>query len=289
MAALLLLGLTVPHARPAPTMGRAVGVATLRRCRHTRAQLAQTHLALVPTAEEPAVHEHPNDEQYVWPTCGTPTCGRRLWVNETGRMACRPCEDRTHQRLAELPALFGRLSETATLMRGAARGGGATSGSRTPPIPPRLEVLALTAAGGVATRLRDIEDSWRKALGWTVAPWRGSPVQAVPEHVRFLVNNLPWACDRYESVGQDIEDLRRLHAECTAVAASERRHGRVSIGRCPARYDDGTLCRTELTASADSHRVRCGTCGTRWETLGEWRQLREAQDAVLRDDAGVAA
>ncbi|MGW0780342.1 hypothetical protein [Streptomyces sp. NPDC002913] len=235
------------------------------------------------------MHDNADDQSYEWPTCITPNCGRRLWVSETGRYACRPCEDQTAKRLTELPGLFSRLNQTATLMRGAARGGRATSGSKTPPIPPRLEVLALTAAGGVATRLRDIEDAWRKALGWTVAPWRGSPAQAVPEHLKFLVNNLPWAVDSYDSVGQDIDDLRKLHAECVAVAANERRPGHVKIGRCPARYDDGTLCRAELTANAGSHRVRCGQCGSRWETLGEWKQLREAQDAVLRDDAGVAA
>ncbi|MBP2364015.1 MULTISPECIES: hypothetical protein [Streptomyces] len=88
----------------------------------------------------------------------------------------------------------------------------------------------------------------------------------MPEHIRFLVNNLPSAVDSYESVGQDIDDLRKLHAECTAAAANERRPGRVSIGRCPARLDDGHLRRADLTASAASHRVRCGA---RWETLGE--------------------
>lgn len=238
------------------------------------------------------MHEHPADEQYEWPTCAAGpekgTRSHRLWADELTRLVCRPCEIETAKRLAELPSLFSRLNETATLMRGAARGGGATSGSKTPPIPPRLEVLSLTAAGGVATRLRDIEDSWRKALRWTVAPWRGSPEQAVPEHLKFLTNNLPWAVADYESVGQDIDDLRKLHAECTAVAANERRPGRVKIGRCPALIDDD-LCREELTASASSHRVRCEKCGTRWETLGEWRQLRQAQDEVQREDAGIAA
>lgn len=239
------------------------------------------------------MHDNHDDDGYSWPTCSAgPETGprsHRLWAQELGRLVCRPCEDQTAKRLAELGPLFRRLNETATLMRGARRPGGATSGSRTPPIPPRLEVLALTANGGVATRLRDIEDSWRKALGWTVAPWRGSPTQAVPEHLRFLANNLPWAVSSYESIGQDIDDLRRLHAECTAVAANEHRPGRVSIGRCPARGDDGSLCRADLTATASSHRVHCGQCGARWETLGEWKQLREQQDAVMREDAGVAA
>ncbi|MEI5032406.1 hypothetical protein RB201_04195 [Streptomyces sp. S1A(2023)] len=268
------------------------------------------------------MHDNPQQDDYQWPVCVTPQCGRQLWVAEAGRYACRPCEDQTAKHLAELGPLFRRLNESATLMRGARRPGGATSGSRTPPIPPRLEVLALTANGGVATRLQAIEDSWRQALGWETKPtvderttfpvtrdqagrisvgrpvkgdrvyphWRTQTAgKAVPEHLKFLVNNLPWAVSSYESVGQDIDDLRRLHAECVAVAANEHRPGRVSIGRCPARYDDGTLCRADLTATASSHRVRCGTCGARWETLGEWKHLREQQDAVLREDAGVAA
>ncbi|MFF2100954.1 hypothetical protein [Streptomyces sp. NPDC058202] len=234
------------------------------------------------------MHDHPTADDYEWPTCTALNCGRQLWVSETGRQACRPCEDKTGIRIAELPALFRRLDTTALLMRGARRVGGGGSGSKTPPIPPRLEVLALVGPGGVAARLRDIEDAWRKALGWTVAPWRGSPAQAVPEHVQFLANNLPWAVDSYESVGQDIDDLRRLHAECTAIVNDEQRPGRVKIGNCPVKVDE-QLCWTPLTARADSHRVRCGTCGTRWETLGEWRELRAAQEAVLVEMAGAAA
>ncbi len=236
------------------------------------------------------MHDHPADfEGYDWPVCVTPRCDRKLWASEIGRQSCRPCEDATGTRIAELPGLFRQMNTTASLMRGARRpGGGSTSGSKTPPIPPRLEVLALVGPGGIATRLRDIEDAWRKALGWTVAPWRGSPAQAVPQHTQFLLNNLPWACDAYQSVGQDIDDLRRLHAECTAIVNDERRPGRVQIGLCPIRVDDG-LCGQQLTASAASHRVRCGNCGARWETLGEWRELRAAQEAVLAEAAGVAA
>lgn len=221
-------------------------------------------------------------EEYEWPVCVTPRCGRQLWVAEASRWACRPCEDVTAERIAELPALFRRLDTTAALMRGASRGGGTTSGSKTPPIPPRLDVLNLVGPGGAATRLAAIEDSWRQTLGWTVAPWRGSPAQAVPGHVQFVANNLLWACESYEEVGQDIDGLRRLHGEMKALADGERRAGRVQIGTCPIRLDDGP-CGTALTASADSHRVRCGSCGTRWETLGEWRDLRAAQDAVLAE------
>lgn len=229
------------------------------------------------------MHDHPASlDQYEWPTCVTPGCGRQLWVNETGRWACRPCEDATAKRLTELPGLFRQLDTTAALMRGATKGGGGTGGTKTPPIPPRLEVLALVGPGGVAARLSAIEDAWRQTLGWTVAPWRGSPAQAVPTHVAFLANNLLWACGSYEPVGQDIDELRKLHTEMTALASGEKRPGRVPTGLCPVVVDDG-WCGTQLTATADSHRIRCRTCGARWETLGEWRQLRAAQDAVAEE------
>jgi hypothetical protein len=92
--------------------------------------------------EEPAVHDHPSAlDGYSWPVCVTPGCKRQLWVSEAGRWACRPCEDITRKRLIELPSLFRQLDTTAALMRGASETGGATGGSKTPPIPPRLEVL----------------------------------------------------------------------------------------------------------------------------------------------------
>jgi hypothetical protein len=230
----------------------------------------------------------PADESYEWPTCVTPRCGRQLWADELDRWACRPCGDVTLARIAELPALFRQLDTTATLMRGGRRPGGSGSGSKTPPIPPRLEVLSLVGPGGVAARLSAIEDAWRKVLGWTVAPWRGSPAQAVPQLAKFVGDNLLWACGSYEAVGQDIDDLRRLHGEMKAIVDDERRPGRVQIGNCPVRLDDGP-CWTALTASAASHRVRCVGCNAKWETIGEWRELRAAQEAVLAEAAGVAA
>ncbi|MWA08771.1 hypothetical protein [Streptomyces sp. BA2] len=244
------------------------------------------------------MHDHPTLDGYEWPTCTAPGCGRELWTAEVDRLVCRICEDKTTVRLTELSTLFAKLDTTAALMRGARRIGGG-SGTKNPPIPPRLEVLDLVApGGGVAARLRVIEDSWRTALAWEIAPdsdgnrvfasWRINPGEAVKRHVKFLADNLLWACGGYESVGQDVETIRKLHAECAAIVNDERKPGRVAIGLCPVRLDDGH-CREQLTASAASHRVRCGNCGSRWETLGEWRQLRAAQEQVLAEAAGVAA
>lgn len=228
------------------------------------------------------------DLDYEWPTCTAPRCRKQLWVAEVDRWACRPCEDSTAKRIAELPALFAQLNTTAMLMKGAGRTGGATSGSRTPPIPPRLDVLNLVGPGGIAARLRDIEDAWRAALGWNIAPWRGSPAEAIPRHAGFLAGNLLWACGSYESVGQDIDDLRALHGQCKAAVENKGKFGNVKIGLCPAELDEGT-CGEQLYASARSFKTACPACGVAWEGEDEWRELRAAQEAVAAEQEGVAA
>ncbi|MBD0743580.1 hypothetical protein [Streptomyces sp. CBMA152] len=233
-------------------------------------------------------HTPENLDDYQWPACTS--CTKPLWISEIedGRYACRPCEDKARTRLAALPGLFAELNRTATLMHGSRSPSAATSGSRVPPIPPRLDVLALTGPGGAAARLRDIEDAWRAALGWTIAPWRGSPAQAVPEHVRFLTNNLPWATGSYEEVGQDIDDIRRLHGEMTAAVTTERRPGRVKVGLCPAPAEEGT-CGVQLTASSGKEQIRCPACGAAWIGKDGWDALRDEQQKALQRDAGVAA
>lgn len=226
-------------------------------------------------------------DDYLWPVCVTPNCKRRLWVAEAGRWACRPCEDRAAQWIAELPVLFRQLDTTAMLMKGSSRVSG-PSGSKTPPIPPRIDVLNLVGPGGIAARLRDIEDAWRAVLGWTVAPWRGSPAEAIPQHASFLANNLLWACSSYEPVGQDIDDLRRLHGEVKAAAERKPKFGNVKIGLCPVRLDDGP-CGEQLYASARSFKTACVSCGSAWKGEDEWRQLVAGQQRVLAEAAGVAA
>ncbi|KAB1146811.1 hypothetical protein F7R91_14635 [Streptomyces luteolifulvus] len=234
------------------------------------------------------MHDQPSLDGYEWPVCVTPRCKRQLWIAEAGRWACRPCEDATATRISELPALFRRLDTTAMLTRGARNPGAGTTGSRTPPIPPRLDVLNLVGPGGIAARLRDIEDAWRSALSWTIAPWRGNPAEAIPHHARFLTDNLLWACSSYESVGQDIADLRRLHAQCKALTEQKPKTGQVKIGLCPVQIDDQP-CGTQLTASTRSFKTTCPTCDTSWEGEQQWRVLRRAQEQVTAETAQTAA
>ncbi|MGA4867597.1 hypothetical protein ACPB9J_33730 [Streptomyces lavendulocolor] len=230
----------------------------------------------------------PSDD-YEWPTCTTPTCQRALWTDELHRHACRPCQIKTRTRLADLPGLYTQLDTTAQHMRGTRPSHGTPSGTKTPPLPLRLDVVNLTGPGGIAARLQAIEDAWRTALGRRIGTWAGSPAQAVPQHVDFLIINLERVCETYDSVGQDIDDIRRLHAETLAALTGDPRPGRVDIGPCPTPHPDGsgTVCGQPLTATTNNHRIHCHTCGTRWEGLHDWQALRRAQQNLAV--AGAAA
>ncbi|MFE4658154.1 hypothetical protein ACFRFJ_15905 [Streptomyces hydrogenans] len=233
------------------------------------------------------MHTTPDASDYEWPTCRNPRCGRALWPEEAHRHICRPCEQTTNQLLAELPALFVRLSTTAALLRRVGNRSAATGGRDTPPIPGRLEVLDLTGPGGAAARLQAIEDAWRQAFGRRVGTWAGSPAQALPVHVGFLRINLERACEQYEAIDQDLETIHRLHRDCTTAVSCTPRPARVGIGACPARDTDGTPCGEPLAATSAHHRIHCPRCGARWAGHADWRDLRRAQDDVASATAAA--
>ena len=159
---------------------------------------------------------------------------------------------------------------------------------------PHIVPRRRASVGGVATRLQAIEDSWRAALGRRIEPvtdagglrvlpsWRANASRAVPEHVNFLRINLERACERYESIGQDIDEIRILVAECEQALAPDTRPTRVMVGRCPVATDTGR-CGQPLTANTRSGRVCCPGCGTEWEGHLGWAILRRNQDEANRE------
>lgn len=259
------------------------------------------HHTLNPAA---AADTPPTDDGYTWPACTH--CHRTLWATETGRLACRPCQDKADTQLAALTDLHVRLNTTAALLAVTTRShstpnppaGGPTSGRAHAPLPLRVDALNLAASGGIATRLCAIEDSWRTALGWThplttdgthIYPaWRANPRIAIGRHIRFLRDNLLWACGSYDSIADDLNEIHRLHTEATHTLAGTPRPTRVPIGPCPVRLNDDTLCGTPLTATTTSRRVHCTRCGTRWDDLDAWRGLRRAQQATTAIEGAAA-
>lgn len=181
------------------------------------------------------------------PTCVI--CGYELWEQRT---ACTRCEDGLRDQLNELEHLWLQLP--AHLERGTTNTDRVSS-SRTPGIPPNLEVLDLTSRGGIVTKLQVHEDDWRKARGFTKTPWRGNPDQTLPAVIRFLRNNLTWACTHYSDPDDLARDLAPLIGRCRTITTGETRE------RSFTAYCDQANCAGEMRIRLSTHNVTCPQCG----------------------------
>lgn len=214
------------------------------------------------------VESHPDQE----PATRCVHCPRLLHFDELDRWACRVCEDRAQQHIAELRTWYPQLAEK--LHPGSSGGsntGHVTGATRTAPLPLAIGALDLIAPGGVVTKLRTIEDDWRKTLGWTIAPFRGNDTQTLTAVIPFLRNNIGWACDRYEDVAEDLKLIRILHGRVDAVI-NGRKEAQVPVGCCPVVTADQVPCGEKLKVSPFACEIKCVGCGTRW-ARDEWLRL----------------
>ncbi|MFP8944737.1 hypothetical protein ACLIYM_25340 [Streptomyces fenghuangensis] len=195
-------------------------------------------------------------------------CHHPLFADELGRTACLRCQQRADDHLAALPGpdgLYARL--TGALAPGRGAGGPAVSGSRTAPIPARLEPLSLLARGGVVTILQTWQADWHDHLGWSHPCWSGGMQQQLDQVVAGLRANLPWAAASHPAFGEFYGEVRHLAAACRGQITGERPERRVAVA-CP--------CGAELHITLSTPGRRCGSCGTQYG-FAELRSLPLAE------------
>jgi hypothetical protein len=188
------------------------------------------------------------------------SCHANLWDTElaAGRRACYRCEDQAAEQLHAIRGIFKRLDSLDALTKVTAGSDSPRGASREAPAPLRIAILNQTGPGGVVTQLQSgIEDSWRKTLGWTVAPTRRhSDIDGITV---FLINNLPWACERYDEIADDLKTIATIHSTLNGLETGERRP------RSFAAYCNTEDCGGQMWITVKSSRATCSTCGTRYE------------------------
>ncbi|WP_031095546.1 hypothetical protein [Streptomyces sp. NRRL S-15] len=180
-------------------------------------------------------------------------CHRDLRDDELGRFVCPFCVDLIDQRLRALAGpkgLYARLS--AQLAPGVGNGGPAVSGSRTAPVPVRLEVLTLMTAGGpvlgpLETWVRDWEAQGRADMCEA-----GTLQQRVDHAVGTLRFNLAWAAGNHEAVDEFAREVHLMWRACERQITGERPARTVSVA-CP--------CGQTLRVTLDTAGARCPGCG----------------------------
>ncbi|SDL28564.1 hypothetical protein [Streptomyces indicus] len=196
-------------------------------------------------------------------------CGRNLYADELQHYGCRICLDRTDLDLrafAGSDGLYARLG--ARLMPGSSAGGPSVSGSRTAPIPVRLEPLSLIARGGVVTILQTWIIDWHEQLDYRHPRWEGDLQQQCDQAVKRLRTLLPWAAERHVAFDEFSREIGQLRRRCEAQISGERPPRRIPL-QCP--------CGVVLKVTLDSPGQQCGGCQTHYGHDELFKQLPLAE------------
>lgn len=198
--------------------------------------------------------ETPDLTDYQWPTCSP--CGRQLRHDELERLACRLCQDRADQALRQLPGPGGLYAALAGVLT-PGNGGNLShvSGSRTAPLPLRLEPLSLAARGGVVTVLQAWLVDWHEQLGWRHPRWEGGLQQQLDQVVHALRVNLEWAATSHPAFGDFASEVTLLVRQCERQISGERPERPIAVA-CP--------CGTVLRVTVSTPGVRCRGCNTQY-------------------------
>lgn len=200
------------------------------------------------------------------PACAV--CLHPLYADEANRQACRPCTDRVDANLRALAGadgLYARLS--GCLHPGSGSGGPAVSGSRTAPLPVRLDPLSLAARGGLVTVLQTWLIDWHETLGYRHPRWDGGMQQQCDQVVKRLRILLPWAAERHGAFDEFAREVGQLKRQCEANVTGEKPPFRFGV-TCP--------CGATLKITLDTPGQRCNGCGAQYG-LTELRGLSLAK------------
>lgn len=178
-------------------------------------------------------------------------CRHDLRDYEAGRYLCGPCEDRTAVHLGAIPSLFARLDYH--LHRGGGSNGPAVSGSKTPPLPLRLDVLNLrTAAGPIIAPLETWVRDWEEA-GYAEVNELGSATDRVTHACRTLRFNLSRATARHPAVDEFADEVADIWRTLNRITTGETPPRRIAV-TCP--------CQQTLRITLDVRGITCPNCGT---------------------------
>lgn len=190
-------------------------------------------------------------------------CGRGLLEHELRHQGCGVCVRTLDGLLLELAGprgLYARLSTVLT--PGTVAAGGRVSGSRTAPLPLRLETLSLQARGGIVTILQTWIVDFHEHLAFRHPRWEGNLQQQCDQAVNRLRILLQWAAEHHPAWAEFASEIRQAVGACRAQVTGETPARRVTV-TCH--------CGAPLRITLDTPGRRCDACGNQYG----WAELRQ--------------
>lgn len=182
-------------------------------------------------------------------------CSRDLWEDELGRYACRPCQQRIDTHLRELAGPRGLYARLCLRIQPDGRSAGTrVTGSPAAPIPGSLDVLSLTANGGIVSTLESWVEDWA-SQGFGVRGDGGRLQHRVDQAIETLRRNLDHACRRHPALDECAAEISRINRQARALVDGEKQPSRVAV-TCP--------CGGTLRVTIDTPGETCRSCGAEY-------------------------
>jgi hypothetical protein len=179
-------------------------------------------------------------------------CPRQLLDHENGRFICTPCEHRIDQDLRKLAGPAGLYARLCLRIQPGQRGSGpAVSGTPGRGIPANLEILSLTANGGIVSTLETWVEDW-STYGLAVHGTGGRLQHRVDQAVDTLRRNLTRAASRHPALDEFSREVYQARARAEAIVSGERPPRTIPVA-CTC----GTV--TSITLNTDG--FTCRGCG----------------------------
>jgi hypothetical protein len=205
------------------------------------------------------------------------TICRRATDPERDPVRHENCARRLSADLRDIPGHYALMG--AVLAPGTAGGRAHVSGTRTAPLPVRLEPLSLRARGGIVTTLALWETHIRAERGLSEGAGRSISARDLAAMVLFLRAQLPWMTEQYTQVRKFGNDLRDIVHDCRAAAGILPNMMR--IGDCQNPLGDNEPCGTALYADPYAEKIQCVWCKRAWfrpQWMALGKKLRGIED-----------
>ena len=189
---------------------------------------------------------------------------------DTERLICDSCWQFAIEQLKTFPQRYGELESELLPSRGY---GQRVSGTRTPPLPVRLETLHLRS-GGISRPLMQHETSIRIELQHTKITFRGDELGRITKSVEYLTAQEEWIYKNYVDADRLTESIIHISNQIKYVLGWKS--DEILIGVCPTMDTDGNACGTPLRVNIkileSGGNITCKRCKTTWEDE-RWRFL----------------
>jgi predicted RNA-binding Zn-ribbon protein involved in translation (DUF1610 family) len=187
------------------------------------------------------------------PRCVSCHSGIPAW--DTPRFACDGCQQRTAQRLGELPSLYAALNPAPG--RGAPLVGSrhGAAGSRAPLNLAVVDLTATASRDAVLPRLVSWVRDWADVGHLEPSAWPLDDAERVAACCNSLRWHLDWASREHLAIDDFMDEIRDMHGRLYALATGDRGERPVMLA-CP--------CGGKVPFRLSGERFRCGACGERY-------------------------